>query len=178
MTRVSLASAVCLTLMTAMLMLLVAGCGPGVSADNNAPSPVDVPPMPDDFRVSIGGGGGVAGSWSSTEIGADGTVTHSSMNKGPADVRDKLIGRMPVDARLIVWREVHAVGFFSMTDKPDNMNETVTVFANGKLTSVSNWPSQGPPGFQQLVATIRAQLKRMQPPADGPEESENAPDNR
>lgn len=158
---------------TGLLMVMLAA--PGACVDDRAPQAPAIPPtptapptsppasaMPADFTVTLGSGGGVAGSWHTTTIADDGLVIVAE--RGCDQDASRVTGQLPADSRAAIWQKLHDTGFARMPNEPGNMTTAVSVTADGRITTAAASHGALRPDFQALVAFLEAQIATAGPP--------------
>lgn len=98
------------------------------------------PPMPKDFSLMFGEGGGITGVWQGHTIQADGTVlVWQGKTAGEAP---QPAGKLSSKQMKSLWQQVHAANFFTATENDNgNLTTFMRVTAN-QQTHEASWTPQ------------------------------------
>lgn len=98
------------------------------------------PPMPEDFSLMFGEGGGVTGLWQGHTIQADGTIL--AWEGKTAGATPRPAGKLSSKQVKALWQQLHATNFFADTTKDHgNLTTFMRVTAN-QQTHEASWTPQ------------------------------------
>ncbi len=125
-----------------MGLLLFSSC-----AGSNHQQPKTVS-LPNDLKISIYRGGGVAGLWEGYIIEANGTVSHWQ-GRLP-ETNPEVAGQLSPQELSDLWNAIQRTDFFNATlSRTGNMTFFIKIRASGRQHSVS-WAAQPEPADRQV----------------------------
>jgi hypothetical protein len=129
-----------------VLLLIVLGLAAGACKDTEPSSvdgrgePAGPGPVPADFAVVLGQGGGFTGHWEGYTIQRDGTVL--AWGGAKAGDNPEPVGTLEPGQVEALWTRVQEAGFFSEDqDERGNMTATLRITAGGEENSAYWIPS-------------------------------------
>jgi hypothetical protein len=110
-------------------------------------------PIPADFQVSIGSGGGVVGTWRTTRLRPDGSLVVEFSTAGHVD-SEVPAGRLDEARRREAWTLLKAANLGTLGCEPGNMTEEIELRADGALLRACAPMGQGSPEFRRIHGEI------------------------
>jgi hypothetical protein len=111
------------------LTLLVGSC--------EEPEP-EGPPLPADFSVRWGHGGGLSGQWSGRRVSPEGTLSRWSIAYDDGGEQSQVLGKLSERERRDLWNALDENGFFSRkAGIPLEWSSTIAATANGATHRVT-----------------------------------------
>ena len=109
----------------------------------NSGSQTGAAPVPGDFRIVFGEGGGFTGRWSGHTVESDRSV--SSWEGVRIEENSTAAGQLSEEHRSLLWQQLVETKFFeTKMQEKGNMTRLIRVTANGETHEVT-WPRSGFP---------------------------------